>query len=263
MPKQIQLPNGVIIVHHNQSETDFVYKEVFEEHCYLKHGIVLPEEGCVFDVGANIGLFSLYASRLQPSLKIFAFEPIPPLYQLLDENRRLCGMRRVQAFPYGLSSKAGRESFIYYPRNSIMSGRYADDRADREIVKTYLRSQLQEADGKRSVPDALIDTVAKGALAVERFDCELRTLSEVIAAQGIVQIDLLKLDVEKSEVDVLLGIADADWPKIRQLVIEVYDDSGQLDLVGNMLRNKGFRVVTEQDACLLGSPVHMVYARRG
>lgn len=262
MPKQIRLPNGLTIAHHNKSETDFVYQEIFEDHCYLRHGIAVPEQGCVFDVGANIGLFSLYLSRLRPSLDIFAFEPLPPLYLLLEENRRQCDMRHVRTFPCGLSSKAGRAGFTYYPRNSIMSGRYADDEADREIVKTYLRGQLQDAGSGRAVPEALIETVAKSALAVEHFDCELRTLSEVIAEQGIGQIDLLKLDVEKSEVDILQGIAGNDWQRIRQLVIEVFDDQGQRALVENMLRAKGFRVAVEQDACLRGSPVHMIYARR-
>lgn len=262
MSKQIQLPNGLSVFHHNRSETDFVYKEVFEDHCYLRHGISLPDQGCVFDVGANIGLFSLYMSRLRPSLNLFAFEPLPPLYRLLQENRRHCGMQRLQAFSYGLSSRAGSARFTYYPRNSIMSSRYADGDADREIVKTYMRSQLQNAGSHRAVPEALIETFAKNALAAEYFDCELRTLSQVIAEHGIERIDLLKLDVEKSEVDILQGIADGDWPKIRQLVIEVYDDGGQLDLVRSMLGRRGFRVATEQDACLLGSPVHMLYARR-
>jgi FkbM family methyltransferase len=257
-----RLPNGITVVQHNQGETDFVYREIFEDHCYLKHGITVEQGACVFDVGANIGLFALYVSSLRRRVQVYAFEPLPPLYRLLKGNRRLCGMRNVQTFPYGLSGKAGRATFTYYPRNSIMSGRYADDLADREIVKTYLRHQLKESGATRMPPEALIDGIAKNALASERYECELHTLSEVIAMQRIERIDLLKLDVEKSEVDILQGIADSDWPKIRQLVVEVYSDQGQLSIIECMLRRHGFQFAVEQDDCLRGSSVYIVYARR-
>ena len=35
------LPNGLQIVHLNQYETDYVFKEIFEDQCYLRHGIRL------------------------------------------------------------------------------------------------------------------------------------------------------------------------------------------------------------------------------
>ena len=37
------LPNGLEIVHLNQYETDYVYKEIFEDQCYLRHGIRLRD----------------------------------------------------------------------------------------------------------------------------------------------------------------------------------------------------------------------------
>ena len=54
------LPNGLEIVHLNQYETDYVYKEIFEDQCYLRHGIRLQDGDTVVDIGANIGLFSLF-----------------------------------------------------------------------------------------------------------------------------------------------------------------------------------------------------------
>src|SRR5262249_22505755 len=59
-----ELPNGMIIRHHNKNETDFSYKEIFEEQIYLRHGVVLKPGDCIFDVGANIGMFSLFAGHL-------------------------------------------------------------------------------------------------------------------------------------------------------------------------------------------------------
>ncbi|MGH8689267.1 MAG: polyketide synthase dehydratase domain-containing protein, partial [Burkholderiales bacterium] len=54
------LPNGLEIVHLNRYETDYLYQEVFEDQSYLKHGIALPDGATVLDIGANIGLFSLF-----------------------------------------------------------------------------------------------------------------------------------------------------------------------------------------------------------
>ncbi|HEX8185323.1 MAG TPA: amino acid adenylation domain-containing protein, partial [Blastocatellia bacterium] len=69
-----ELPNGLVIIHHNKNETEFLYREIFEEQVYLKHGISLREGDCVFDVGANIGMFTLFASQLCKGGTVYAFE---------------------------------------------------------------------------------------------------------------------------------------------------------------------------------------------
>jgi FkbM family methyltransferase len=260
--KQTTLPDGTIIVHHNKGETDFVYTEIFDDNCYLKHGITVREGDCVFDVGANIGLFSLYLSGLPCAVNVFAFEPLPPTHLRLETNRAICGMQNVRTFSVGLSSKASVETFTYYARNSIMSGRYADTGEDSDVVRRFLLRQREAAGMTDKPSDMLLNDIVKNSLAAEHFDCELRTLSEVMAEHRIERIDLLKIDVEKSELDVLKGIREDDWPKIMQLVVEVYDGAGQLAVVDRLLRGHGFQVVVEQDANLRDTHVHMVYATR-
>ena len=68
-----ELPNGLLIAHRNRSETDFLYRELFEEESYFKHGIKLPAAPIVFDVGANIGLFGLAVAMARPAARLFAF----------------------------------------------------------------------------------------------------------------------------------------------------------------------------------------------
>ena len=55
-----QLPNGLEIAHNNKNETDLLYLELFEERTYLRHGISLRDGDSVFDIGANVGLFTLF-----------------------------------------------------------------------------------------------------------------------------------------------------------------------------------------------------------
>jgi len=45
----------------------------------------------------------------------------------------------------------------------------------------------------------------------------------VLREHGVEQIDLLKIDAEKAELDIINGIDDHDWPKIKQIVLEIHD----------------------------------------
>jgi iturin family lipopeptide synthetase A len=90
---------------------------------------------------------------------------------------------------------------------------------------------------------------------------QLRTLSDVIAEEGIERIDLLKINVEKSELDVLRGIRSEDWPRIRQLVVEV-DRDANLEPILSLLEGQGFDVLAEQDTLLQRTELCYVYAIR-
>ena len=72
---------------------------------------------------------------------------------------------------------------------------------------------------------------------------------------GLLSIDLVKIDVEGSEQEVLRGIAPGDWPKIRQLVVEVHDLDGRAAELAAMLRGRGYRVTVAQT----GWAVHAVF----
>jgi hypothetical protein len=98
-------------------------------------------------------------------------------------------------------------------------------------------------------------------LHAKTVSAQLRTLSSVIAEEGIERIDLLKINVEKSELDVLRGLSPGDWPKIRQLVVEV-DRSEHLEPICSLLERHGFEVLVEQDPLLRKTELCYVYAIR-
>ena len=254
-----ELPNGLKVFHQNLSETEFLYREIFEEDAYLRHGISLPEDACVFDVGANIGLFALSIAFRRPKATILAFEPIPPVCETLRLNARLYGLE-VSVFEVALASTNGRASLSHYPNATIISGRFADPMADREAVRRYLLARLTDADAR--VTDADITDILDQRLGTEPFDCRTQTLSQIIREQRIERIDLLKIDVEKSEFDVLLGLEPEHWPLVRQIVLEVHDIEGRLEHVRQMLGRAGFEVVVEQDSLLAETNIHTVYGRR-
>ena len=112
---------------------------------------------------------------------------------------------------------------------------------------------------ERSIAE--IGNLIDDRLQATTVSAQLRTLSSVIAEEGIDRIDLLKINVEKSELDVLLGLSPRDWPKIRQLVIEV-DQQQNVAPITSLLEREGFEVLVEQDPLLRKTELCYVYAIR-
>jgi amino acid adenylation domain-containing protein/FkbM family methyltransferase len=250
------LPDGTEVVSLNPSETAFLYGEIFERGAYLRHGITLPPDACVFDVGANIGLFTLAVARRCPRGRVYAFEPIPPVCHALRLNAAVHG-GDVRVLECGIGEAEGEAEFTFYPHASVLSGRHAEPDRERAVVRAFLLGA-----GEGAGVEEGLDAVLEQRLATRRFSCRLRTLSQVIREHGVERIDLLKVDVEKSEMEVLAGIEEGDWAKIRQVAVEVHDTDGRLRRVRALLEDRGFRVVVDQDAGLAGTGLHDVYAVR-
>lgn len=96
----------------------------------------------------------------------------------------------------------------------------------------------------------------------QQFTCQLKTLSEVIEENAVEQIDLLKIDVEKSELEVLRGIKEEHWQKIKQIVVEVHDRDGRLDRVIQLLEGHGYKLIVAQEPELSKTGLYNIYARR-
>lgn len=251
-----EMPNGMPLFYQNRSETDFMYKEIYTESVYLRHGIQLDEDACIFDVGANIGVFTLFAHQHCRNATLYAFEPILDCFELLNLNITLHGVN-ARTFNYGLASASGEYTFTYYPHVSLVSGRFADRAQDGNIIRAYLENE-QPNNLSAEMIDALLDV----RLQSQQITCQFKTLSQVILEEGITQIDLLKIDVEQSEQDILLGIADRDWVKIRQVVVEVQALDGKLATIQQLLMHHGFHCTIEQETMLEATGLYNLYAVR-
>ncbi|MBR8838801.1 MAG: amino acid adenylation domain-containing protein [Stigonema ocellatum SAG 48.90 = DSM 106950] len=256
-----ELPNGMMIAHLNKNETEFVYKELWEEQAYLKHGITINEGDCIFDVGANIGLFTLFVGQICKDISIYAFEPIPPVFDILRINTDIYGLK-INLFNLGLSSETKSDTFTYYPQVSLISGRFADADREREVLKSFLLKQQNNVVNETEISGQAIDELLVERLQSQQFTCHLRTISDVIREHGVERIDLLKIDVEKSEQDVLSGILQEDWQKIQQIVVEVHNIDGRLDEIATELKEHGYDLTIEQDALLEDTGLYNIYARR-
>ena len=260
-PRPYRLPNGLEIQHQSKAEVDHFYDDIFVKHVYYKNGIRLGEGAVVFDVGANIGLFTLFVNQVCPTAQVYAFEPAPPLFAILRANVEQHGVRAT-LFNEGVSDREKTAEFTFYPNSSGMSSFYADLREEEEVFKAILQNQLRrKVEGMDEVMRHMDDLVQE-RFKSEIFSCRMRSLSDVIRERGIERIDLLKIDVQKSELDVLAGIKEADWRKIRQAALEVHDIDGGLEKATSTLQARGFTVIAEQDDLYEGSPIYNLYATK-
>jgi FkbM family methyltransferase len=257
--RRYKLPNNLEIVHQSKAETDYFYKDIFENQVYLKHGISLNDGDCIFDVGANIGLFTLFVNQKCKNTTIYAFEPAPPLFEILRLNTELHGVN-VKLFNFGLSNETKTATFTFYPNSSGMSSFFADRQEEKEVLQAIMVNQLQSGMAGMEQVMEYSDDLLEERFKSQTFDCPLKTLSDLISEKNIKFINLLKIDVQKSELDVLKGIKDNHWKKIQQIVIEVHDTEGRLANITDLLKRQGYKVVAEQDNLYKASNIYNLYA---
>lgn len=254
-----RLANDLAIVDFRAHETAFTYHAIFEEQTYLKAGIRIDGLSCIFDVGANIGLFALHAARRSPDAVLHCFEPNPAVLTLLTTNLRLYKVRAV-VHPFGLGEAAGRHAFTHLEGSSIQSGLHVDAENEQEVARRLVARQAEaEPDRYREIL-ASIDELLEQRFQARTFPVEVRTLSGVIAGRGIERIDLLKVNAEKSEMAILRGISQEDWTKIDQLVIKV-DLEGHREPILDLLRAHGFDAQQEAAPLLRDTAIRTIYAR--
>lgn len=270
---QVLLPNGMAVACLQRHEVPIVHREV---QSYFSKGLKLAPGDTVFDVGANIGLFALEVyERCEQNVYLYAFEPVAAIFDVLCANVDRCSPGdQLKVFAFGLSSNSDPVAFAYYPQAPVLSTAYPDEEADLAIVKqAALNNIMHFADAPlalrclRWVPAVLrapmMHHAIKRTLRSKGIVCQMQTLSQVVRDHGIERIDLLKIDAEKAELEIFVGIEAEDWPKIQQVVVDVHDLDGRLDTMTALLWEHGLsQIVVDQPPTLRGSNIHSVFARR-
>jgi len=164
-----------------------VIEEVIKSHVYQKKKIgFIPEEGETwFDIGSNIGTFTLFALNLKCK-KIYAYEPEPHNNKLFKLNIKANGYdsNHVQLNEAAVFTKEGKMDLF------ICKGDY-----------NKYRHTLYKIRGRESISVPVLDI--KDEIEKYKPDC-------------------IKMDIEGAEIDILEYITLSDlrkW-KLKKLVFE-------------------------------------------
>jgi FkbM family methyltransferase len=195
-------------------------KETFLDRFYEKYGYPIRSDWKVIDIGAGTGEYTLFvaAAMAQAGGQVFAFEPSPESFALMQENLRLNKINNVQVFTEAVGAQAG-ELIL--------------DQAGGEPLQFQSH---QERAGS-------VDT----SLRVKSL-----SLAGVFEKTELESCDLLKLDCEGAEYSILFAAPQSTLEHVRYIVMEYHDNVtmyNHKDLV-RFLNERGFHVDT------FPNPVH-------
>ena len=215
----------------NDVEAEFIYNEIIVKQEYNQYGLTLEGANCIFDVGANIGVYTLFAKMRNPEATVYSFEPIPEICDVLRKNIVLHDVSGVEILNVAVGDKDHSEKErVYYPHASGNSTAYPE---------------IQEAEEKqKALIEVFGEEKTKWFFEPEIRTVPVRTLSSVIKANHITRVDFLKIDVEGEELAVLKGIDAEHHHFIKQIAIEVHSEQIMMK-VRKLLGDMGFRVVSD------------------
>jgi len=209
-------------VDEDDPDTEYIYNEVFGERVYDCGRISLSDRPTIMDVGANIGLYAIWAQlRYQPRA-IHCYEASPRTFAALADNlRRLIrpDVTEVFACNRAIAARGG---------------------------ETLLLSQSTKVSGISTLLDrGRVSWVERAAAShqLEVHEVLTSTVSAEIEARRLAAVDILKIDVEGYFMEVLKGIAPEHLPKVRNIVMELdyLPETGiKPDDVEAMLRAMGY-----------------------
>ncbi|MBA7654378.1 hypothetical protein ES703_62256 [subsurface metagenome] len=186
------LRNGIRYKIHPRNTDMGLIQEIHSENIYQIRRGDISRNGVVIDIGAHIGIFSVYAATQAEGVTVYSYEPDPDNHQLLLKNIEINRLEsRVRPFNVAVSDTAT-------PRTLIRS-------ADSLSAHSFFANKFPEGEVKDSV------------------EVSCTTLADVFQKYAIEKCDVLKLDCEGEEYNILLNTPDGVLCKIAKIVAEYHD----------------------------------------
>jgi FkbM family methyltransferase len=207
--KQVKIRNGVVIESPGTIDLAFLFQETWRRAIYSPAGFEIEPGNTVIDIGANIGVFAIFAATRAAAVRVFSYEPFPENMKWLRNNIRLSGLKNVQARQQAVGAESGIRTLQISPHNWIVHSLFGDN------------------------GDA------------NQLSVECVSFDEVMNQHGIECCDLLKLDCEGSEYEILQKCAPETLKRVRRIVGE-YHEGPHIEGTGEglcrFLESRSFRV---------------------
>ena len=172
--------------------TEHIQQQLFWYGYYEKElGILLKKivkaNDVFLDIGANIGYFSLLTAINLPSSKVISFEPVSNLFMELNENISINSIKNITPVNAAVGeTNEEKEIFLSAPDNMGMSS----------------FQQPENYSGKKEKVSVI-------------------AIDEWFKKSGLAKIDLIKLDVEGSELAALKGMKEVLEIEKPILIVEI------------------------------------------
>ena len=195
--------------------------------------------------------------------EVYSYEPSPVVYELLKANSDVYGSK-VKTFNFGVSDKIKTAQFTFYNNSSVFSSFNANEEEDKEAIQSVVRNMFNELNSlEKNDVEEYVEEITNGRLESRIYECKLISVSDIIKENKIEKIDLLKIDAEKSELEIIKGIDEPDWYKIKQIVIEIHDKNGNIfEEIKSILTQRGFYFEVEEEKLLKQSGLYNIYAKK-
>ncbi|NUM25127.1 MAG: FkbM family methyltransferase [Candidatus Buchananbacteria bacterium] len=177
--------------------------------------LVKPGE-VFFDVGANIGVYSLYAATFfNKNISVYCFEPVFHNFNKLCKNLAANGFDKI-CNPYAIAI-ADETKVDYIDLASVVSGSASHAMANSpEYVMKDFNSQFRQ-----------------GVFCV--------SLDDLINQYGFAVPNHIKIDVDGFEEKVIAGAADVlRRPELKSILIEITDIDGAVERISQKIIASGF-----------------------
>jgi FkbM family methyltransferase len=205
---EYRLKNGIRLMLRGGHIDRYVFREIWVFRCYTPAGFGISPDDVVLDIGANVGIFSAYASALAKNGKVYSLEPDPINFSRLQETLAVNGMKNASAFNCAVGAASGTAVFF-------------------------------QNDGNRT-----LGSLSGAFGSSRRMSVKAVSLGDFVAQEGIKKIDFLKIDCEGAEYDIFKSCPDKVLRIIRRISMEYHPSSGGFGLEGliQLLEKIGFRV---------------------
>lgn len=165
------------------------------------------QDSCYIDIGANLGLRSLFA--LSSSRQTYMFEPNQELTAFKQEKADLNGFSNFEIIEKGLSSVANKSN-LYIDKTSYLSS------LNQDLIPENLREQTMEI--------------------------EVITLDSFVTEREINAEFFMKIDVEGHELDVLKGADKTLQHLTPTLIIEINEKGNNIHEIFRLLNHYSYKV---------------------
>ncbi|WP_374615166.1 FkbM family methyltransferase [Sphingorhabdus sp.] len=176
--------------------------------------------GVFFDIGANMGIYSLYAAYRHPALAVYAFEPVSNNYTALQQNVWLNQWPNVHPFNLALAK-------------------------ENKITELFLSDTRVGNSGAQIVAAVNEKGEYYEALRVEKVLGV--SLDRLIGEFGLPVPNFVKIDVDGHETDILNGMQQTlSAPALKSLLVEFNNDE-EYAYWRSRLETAGLQVDTRYD----------------